>query len=235
MARRSEAEENRNGRGALGRRDPPSRRQGTVRRKVRIPFTESDLTPTAMRLLEAARRVYEKSGVHALSYEAIGREAKLSPGLIRYHFGNKGELLVALSAWLMMEGFSSDAWRSLRNSVDSGPAVDILLQGSHDVLSDPGPWKLFFDLLPAMLHDAHARGRLADLYRGIIEPAAAKLGGADAEESRRFVHMTVALVDGVALQLLADPDSVDVEKDLALWRECLEWMLKRHGNQVARD
>lgn len=223
-----------------------SRRRGTKRSHFTVPFSESDLTPTAMKLLEAARSVFERGGVRALSYEAIGREAELSPSLIRYHFGSKGELLVALAAWLVYRDVHEDAWRAMADRPERVEAIERLLGDARSVLTDPQSYELFFELLPTMLRDEKTRARLADLFRGAIEPRSAALRSDSASEgeaaqARLVTSMTLALADGLAIQLLADPGSVDVEAALRFWKACMsaglgdggETSTTAHGSGVA--
>jgi hypothetical protein len=43
--------------------------------------------------------------------------------------------------------------------------------------------------------------------------------------------MSLALADGLAIQMLADPHAVDYERALAIWRKCVEGVMSE-GQQV---
>ena len=59
-----------------------------------------DLSPTAKRLLAAARRVLARDGFSGLTLEAITAEAGENKAAIRYHFGGKDALITTLVEWL---------------------------------------------------------------------------------------------------------------------------------------
>jgi AcrR family transcriptional regulator len=218
-----------------GRDDPrhaPSRSKGTTRRKVTFPVSEADLSPTARRLLEAAQRVLEKSGYHALSYESIGREAGLSPGLIRYHFGSKSELLVALSDWIVFRDADSQARPAQPPVLTRVSGVETLIGYAESVLANLESYALYFNLLPHLFDNEHGRAQLAELFASNLDMATAAFAvdpGADSyEEYRLLASMTAALSDGLAIQLIIDPSSASIEKALSRWREYLDWTIRRH-------
>lgn len=59
--------------------------------------------------LEAAKRVVQRDGVTALSYESVASEANLTKGGLLYHFPSRGDLLLALHAYVA--GAWEDAMR----------------------------------------------------------------------------------------------------------------------------
>ncbi len=68
--------------------------------------------------------------------------------------------------------------------------------------------------------------QLADLYRGYRDVNARALWGDRAGDPppvvRELAAMTVALTDGLAVQVLAEPGSVDVRSVLDIWRSFVE-------------
>ena len=66
--------------------------------RYELPFSDPtpDLSPTAQRILDAAKRVLSRDGFRGLTFETIAKEAGENPALIRYHFGSKAGLLTAL-------------------------------------------------------------------------------------------------------------------------------------------
>ena len=73
-----------------------------------------------------------------------------------------------------------------------------------------------FDLLPRLLENPRMTRQLADLYRGYREVNVRALWGDRPGDPPAAVHhlaaMTVALTDGLAVQVLAEPGSVDVRE-----------------------
>ena len=92
-----------------GRKSRTTRRNdGSRRAAPLLPGAEPNLPPTAQRLLDAAHRLLVRSGYNSLSVEAIGQEAGENKALIRYYFGSKNGLLVALTDSLI----SDTLWRA---------------------------------------------------------------------------------------------------------------------------
>lgn len=68
--------------------------------------------------LEAAKRVVQRDGVTALSYESVATEAQLTKGGLLYHFPSREELLLALHEYV------AGAWENSmrRESGEGEPA-----------------------------------------------------------------------------------------------------------------
>ena len=101
--------------------------------QVGMPSAQADLSPTARRLLEAARRLLERQGYEALTLEAIGREAGENKSLVWYHFGGKPGLLVALADWILY-----DQLRELHNQIGELPPGERRAAVSHRLCTATG-------------------------------------------------------------------------------------------------
>lgn len=190
--------------------------------RYELPFDDPTphLSPTAARILEAAKRVLSRDGFRSLTFETIAREAGENPALIRYHFGSKAGLLAALvDSVLYQEAVE------LIESLTEVPAGDErrekLLELHEGLPQDTDAYRNFFELIPHIVRDdelrPHLRG-LFDWYRKL--DAWALKGAGDKEPPAHIAPMallTVAIADGIALQKLADPD-LDFEPAFALWR-----------------
>ena len=190
-----------------------------------LPGAEPQLPATAQRLLDAAHRLLVRSGYNSLSVEAIGQEAGENKALIRYYFGSKGGLLIALTDSLI-----SDTLRQARQRLsgvsDVHDRVGVVAETAADIADDVPSYRLLFDLLPRLLENPRMARQLADLYRGYRDVNARALWGDRPGEPPAAVHelaaMTVALSDGLAVQVLAEPGSVDVRAAFVTWRTFLE-------------
>jgi AcrR family transcriptional regulator len=195
-----------------------------------LPSTRSSLPPTARRLLEAARRLIEQSGYRSLTYTAIGREAGLSPNLVTYHFGSKAGLLVALLDWLMYDTLWEVGQQMNRLPADAN-RVTVFMQDPVGLLANIESYRLYYDLLPHVLDDASNRAQLAQLFRSYTASNVAALLPSSSEapsaEVKTLAALTIAMTDGLAVQLLADPDSVDVPLAMQLWEGYVDWVLDR--------
>ena len=208
---------------AAGRRTDGSRRSMPL-----LPGGEPAPPPTAQRLLDAAHRLLVRSGYNSLSLEAISQESGENKALVRYYFGSKNGLLVALTDSLI----SATLWRArqrLAGLSDAHDRVDVVGDTMEAIAADEASFRLLFDLLPRLLENPRMTRQLADLYRGYREVNARALWGDDRGDPpavvRDLAAIAVALPDGLAVQSLAEPGSVEVTRILSLWRSFMETTL----------
>ena len=199
-----------------------------------IPISDPtpDLGPTAQRLLDAAIRVLGRDGYRALTFETIAREAGENPALIRYHFGSKAGLIsVLVDAVLYLEAVD------LIGTLSSTPAGEgrrrALFRMHRTMARDLKGYDEFYELIPNVLRDPGLRPKLRDLmhwYRALDAWALAKDSSeAEAAELEPLSLLTVAVLDGVALQVEADSE-LDVGPAFDLWeRLVLDYLHERDG------
>ncbi len=200
---------------------PPKRSPG-------LPGAGAGFPPTALRLLEAARRLLTRSGYNSLSVEAIGQEAGENKALIRYYFGSKNGLIVALVDWLITETLWQARRRHAGRSGRESPS-EAVTENSEALLDDLLSYKLFFDLLPRVLENPSMAKQFAELYRAYRDQNVRTLWKGAIEDTPAEVFdiaaLTVAIADGLAVQILAEPGSVDVPRALATWRSFIDQVL----------
>ncbi len=189
------------------------------------PSLQQDMPPTARRLLEAARRLLERSGFRALSVQAIADEAGENKALIRYYFGDKNGLLVALVDWLMYD-YLWEAWQRLAQLAGDRAELDLLIDGAAGaMLADRTSYMAYFDLLPHVLRDPGMARQLSELLKAYRDFNVRGFWGDRGDPPaviQDLAALTVALSDGLAVQMLADPDKVDIPRALALWKTFVE-------------
>jgi AcrR family transcriptional regulator len=193
-----------------------------------LPGAGPGLAPTAQRLLDAARRLLARSGYNSLSVEAIGREAGENKALIRYYFGSKNGLLVALVDDLVADTLWQ-ARQRLGGLASNEDRSRLIVETLEAILGDTQSYRLLYDLLPRLLENPSMARQLAELYRAYRDLNTRALWGDRTQDApvivRDLAAMTVALTDGLAVQLLAEPGSVDVASTLAVWRSFVEGVL----------
>jgi AcrR family transcriptional regulator len=204
--------------------------------RYELPISDPlpDLPPTAARILEAAGRVLFRDGFRALTFETIAREAGENPALIRYHFGNKAGLLTALVDSVLYQE-SVELIENL-TTVPAGDQRREQLMRLHEGLPrDRDAYRMFFELIPHILRDDELRPHLRDLFEWYrrLDAWALKEPG-DKEPPAHIEPMallTVAIADGVALQMLADPD-LDVGPAFDLWRRLVLGYVESGGEET---
>src|ERR1035437_8603177 len=170
------------------------------------------LAPTAQRILAAAQRLLTSGGFEALKLSAIARAAGESKASIGYHFGNKAGLVTAL-----VDSFAHDANRGLIEDTGELPRgeerIHALIDGETRIAADAESYQSFFEVFPHALRDEDLRERVAALYDGYRETVLRCLDAADSaakEQLRPFAMLMIAIVDGLAIQHVLDPDGADV-------------------------
>lgn len=226
---KSEASARRLAKPAAARKTPKGtatgKRVSTAPTALGPPSLQPEMPPTARRLLEAARRLLERSGFRALSVQAIADEAGENKALIRYYFGDKNGLLVALVDWLMYD-YLWDVWQRLPQLAGDRAELDLLIDGAAGgMLADRTSYMAYFDLLPHLLRDPGMARQLSELlkvYRDFNVRGFWGDRGDPPAVIQDLAALTVALSDGLAVQMLADPDKVDIPRALALWKTFVE-------------
>jgi len=190
------------------------------------------LAPTAQRLLAAAQRLLTSGGFEALKLSAIARAAGESKASIGYHFGNKAGLVTAL-----VDSFAHDANRGLIEDTGELPKgeerIHALIDGETRIAADAESYQSFFEVLPHALRDEDLRERVAALYDGYRETVLRCLDASDPaakEQLRPFAMLMIAVVDGLAIQHVLDPDVADVAAATDLWERLVRPYLTEAGS-----
>jgi AcrR family transcriptional regulator len=189
------------------------------------------LSPTARRLLLAARRILERSGIDALTLDAVGRESGERKSLIHYHFGGKPGLLDALlDWWLYVEHRRAAARFSALLTGDE--RVEALVEEGSYQIQKTDRVSAYLGLFTHATSDDRLRAKLADLYSSYRQTIKSTLT-ADEEckaspEMDAFASLLLALWDGLAIQRILEADAIDVERILRLANEALPCVRRHH-------
>ena len=193
-------------------------------------------SPTAQRILEAAERVLTDQGYSRLTLQAIERESGEFRALVAYYFGNKQGLVQAVVDSLMSEGDAA-LRQKLAEVADSADRVLALLETQREISADWRGFRAFFELLPHIMHDDQMRTRLAESYRSsreldrqILESASDALELPDFD---RLAALSVAVVEGLAVQFAADPEHFDHEGTYRLWQSMVLRLLEGSGGKAS--
>ena len=167
----------------------------------------------AQRIVEAMRSSVARRGIAGSTFEHVAREAGVSRGLLHYYFGTKEALLVEVVRRDTEHRIARlDEPLGTAQSVDE--LLEILVADLEDsIQNEPGFWVLLFDLFtagrrnPEILREVgelfnRTRAHVADILRakqaeGVISPRL---------DLDAVVALLFAMADGIALQVLSDPD-----------------------------
>jgi AcrR family transcriptional regulator len=180
-------------------------------------------------LLDATKAIVAQRGFHAVSIEAVAREAGITRPIVYGHFHDLQGLLGTLvdrEAARALEQLAAILPGDLGRG-DPRAALLIALRGYLEaVRSDPTTWQLVLmppEGAPPVLHEHIARGRAA-----VLEQLAASVGpglgpGRESPDPELFARTLSAVSDEGARLLLTDPGRYPVERIVGFAR----WLIDR--------
>src|SRR5512137_2868963 len=123
----------------------------------------AQLSPTARKLVAAARRLLARGGYEALTVEAVAAEAGAYRDAVRYYFGSKAAFVATVVDALAHEQSLEGALKT-RDLPAGGERVRALVDADRRLAEDLGSFRDFFTILPHALRDDELRERVARLY-----------------------------------------------------------------------
>lgn len=75
---------------------------------------------TRQKILRAAARIINTTGVMALTLEAVAKEAKISKGGLLYHFPSKDALMKGMNDYLLKSFIAEVEWAANEDSLEKG-------------------------------------------------------------------------------------------------------------------
>lgn len=184
-------------------------------------------------LLDVAKAIVVDGGFHAVSIEAVARQAGISRPIVYGHFHDLDgvlEALIAREGQRALEQLGSVLPAALAE-VDPRRRLLAALAGYLEaVRADPATWRLVLmpqEGAPRALHERIAEGRAAvvDQLAAVLGPGSGAAGSPDPELT---AHLLTAFADEAARLLLADPARYPAERIIAL----AEWFLGRLAGKV---
>jgi len=187
----------------------------------------AQLSPTARKLVAAARRLLARGGYEALTVEAVAAEAGAYRDSVRYYFGSKAAFIAAVVDSLAHDQSLSAVAESER-AQGGDERVHGLVTGDRRLVDDRAAFRDFFAIFPHVVLDDELRDRVAALYDWYRDLYVEGLGDATAVDEprlRAIASLMVAMTDGLAVQRLLDPEHVELEPLFELWEGMLRQAL----------
>jgi AcrR family transcriptional regulator len=167
-------------------------------------------------LIDAAERRFIANGFHATSVDAIADEAGYTKGAVYSNFRSKDELFLAVYERRMLKGLEeAEALFAAEPDVFAAGARLADLVASRRGRQD-GWLAVFFEFWAYALRHPEVRERFAAEHRRFTAPFAASLarlaeqtGHEPAEDPEKLAVAVNAMVLGLTLERLTQPDVVD--------------------------
>jgi TetR/AcrR family acrAB operon transcriptional repressor len=201
--------------------------------RLQFPFEDpvESLPATAQKILKAASSLLAEKGYEAVTLENVAAAAGVNKASIRYNFGNKAGLVIAIADALI-----HDECLRLAADTESVPEEERLhaaMVGIRRMIVDADSFRGFFDILPHAFRDPELRTRLFALYEWWYHQNLTWLGLAapGAEENEMLMglaELIAAIPDGLSVQAGLNPDGFELSRPLAT----LEFLLRNSMEQL---
>jgi AcrR family transcriptional regulator len=179
-------------------------------------------------LLDVAKAIVVDRGFHAVSIEAVAREAGISRPIVYGHFQDLDGVLEALIARegrraLAQLGEVLPTALAVRDPRER--LVAALAGYLEAVRADPQTWQLVLmpqEGAPRALHEriAHGRAAVVDQLAAALGPGS---GAAESPDPELTARLLTALADEAARLQLTDPERYPAERIIAL----AKWLLDK--------
>lgn len=189
-----------------------------------MPGQKASEEARRMQILKAAFEVASRKGLDALTVRRVAHRAKLSTGLVLFHFKRKDQLILALLDYVLETTTVLHVTKDIASiPVPLDRLFALLRRDMNRVASEPRLIRLFFDFWAKGFTHAIIRTRMEaelDRYREAFRPIAREVLRAEPE---RFPGVTpeglsavaVSFIKGCAVQSMIDPENFDIEEHLA--------------------
>ncbi len=194
-------------------------------RNPRRPAAERALRPQAKTterreaVLQAALSVFGARGYNNGALAEVAEQAGMTHAGVLHHFGSKEGLLVAVLQYRDGEAVAGVA---PRQQVEGPPFLAHLLDTVQENTTRPGVVQTYTVLAGESVTNGHPaqdyfRGRLANLRAKLVDVIDEVTGGtADPNEVMDSANALIAVMDGLQVQWLLDPDAVDMPRTVAM-------------------
>jgi AcrR family transcriptional regulator len=186
-------------------------------------------------LVEAARRILLSKGYEKMTLDAIEAESGLNKSLVAYYFGGKAGLIEAL-----VEGLFPDLEKSgdsLEALAPGEERVMALLELQRRISADDDN-QVWYELLPHVVREKKLRTRFAAAYRAHrrmdASCIASGVAGMDPAQAERLAVLSVAVLEGLAVQRQLDPKGVDYDVAFSEWEAMVIAHLRQIGSGAAQ-
>ena len=167
----------------------------------------------AQRIVEAMRASVAARGIAGSTFEHVSRKAGVSRGLLHYYFGTKERLLVEVvrrDSEVRVARLDEPLARA--KTVDD--VLDVLVTNLLDLIeNEPGFFDLIFEVFTAGRRNPEIQREVAELFNRSRGHVAEVLRTKEQEgvlslrfDAEAVVAFLFGIADGVALQVLTDPD-----------------------------
>jgi TetR/AcrR family transcriptional regulator, transcriptional repressor of bet genes len=189
-----------------------------------MPGQKAPETLRRQQILKAAHEVALRQGIDGLTVRAVASRARLSHGLVLFHFKRKEQLVTAVLDRVLATTLSLRIAEEFTRIREPRARLRALLQQEVDRLShDPRQVRLFLEYWALGTRHTAIRAKISGelkryraafrtLTEQVVQADGARFPGVTAEG---LAAIAVSFINGCAVQAMIDPDHFDVGEYLA--------------------
>lgn len=189
-----------------------------------MPGQKASEAMRRQQILTAAHEVALRQGIAGVTIRAVAAKARLSHGLVLFHFKRKDQLVIALLERVLAITLSLEVAADVARIRDPRDRLRALLRHEVDRLSrDTRQVRLFLEYWALGTRNAVIRGKIRpelESYRAVFRTITEEVLRS---EPGRFAGVTpdglaavaVSFINGCAVQAMVDPGHFDVEEYFA--------------------
>lgn len=177
-----------------------------------------------LQIIKAAYQVALSRGLDGLTVRQVASKARISHGLVLFHYKTKEHLVVAVLDWLLETTIVLHITDDVSDIAAPLDRFLALLRAEMQRLSaEPQRVRLFFDFWAKGIRRAEIRGRMRHKfgrYREAFRPIADEVVRAEpvrfsTVSAEGLASVAVSFIKGCAVQSMIDPDHFEIEEYLA--------------------
>ena len=189
-----------------------------------MPGRKASETLRRQQILKAAHEVALRQGIDGLTVRAVATRARLSHGLVLFHFKRKEQLVSALLDRVLATTLSLVVGEEITLIRDPRARLRALLHQEVSRLSrDPKQVRLFLEYWALGTRSSAIREKISaelERYRAAFRTLAeevleAEVGRFPGVTPDGLAAIAVSFINGCAVQAMIDPDHFDVGEYLA--------------------
>jgi AcrR family transcriptional regulator len=184
-------------------------------------------------ILKAAYHVALHRGIDGLTVRAVAARAKLSHGLVLFHFNRKDQLGLALLDRVLATTVSADIEESVRSVANPRERLQSLCRLELTrLLKDPRRIRLLLEYWARGAHNAVIRQKISaglERYRSSFRQIAENVFSTSVGSfgtPAGLAAVAVSLIVGFPIQAIIDPHHLDVEEYLTSVQRILGYFAK---------
>lgn len=189
-------------------------------------------------ILRAAYDVAARKGLDALTVRLVAQRAKLSSGLVLFHFRSKEQLIIALLDYVLETTTVLHVTEDItRIAVPLERLLALLRKEMNRLAIEPRRIRLFFDFWAKGFTHGLIRTKMQaelDRYREAFRPIAHEVLCAEPERfpgvtAEGLAAVAVSFIKGCAVQSMIDPENFDIEEYFAAMNGLLGQLTSQSG------